>query len=191
MISGKPVDTQGVLPYPKNIPCKDLMDYVSVFRDEYLTPEDLVDFANALNTFQELVGRDQCWCVKEANHPLLKSFTATHPYRPQFKGRDARVLSLALVDQFHSEEKPVIVRSHACKSFHCIHPGHMFYGTKADVQLEIQRRRGLKVSLKIINEIRLKRETDPESWTYSSLSAHYKLPLQTIGRICRREIYDF
>lgn len=167
------------------------MNYVSVFRDEYLTPADIIAFASAMQAFQGLVGVKECWCVKKANHPMLSSFTVTHSSRPQFKGRDARVLSLALVDQFYSEEKPILLRRHVCTSVYCINPGHLFYGTKSDVQLETQRRRGLKVSLKIINEIRSKRENDPENWTYPSLAKHYKLPLQTIARICRREIYDF
>lgn len=167
------------------------MDYITVFQDDYLSFEDLLAFANALNTFQELVGKEACWCIKEADHPVLKSFTATHPNRPQFKGRDARVLALALIDQFYDDAKPIIVRRHICKSSYCINPGHYFYGTKPDVQLELQRRRGLKLSLKLINEIRSKRDHDPKSWSYARLAEDYKLPIQTVGRICRREIYDF
>ena len=167
------------------------MDYVSVFRDEYLTTEDMIAFANAMHAFQELVGVKDCWCIKKANHPLFKSFTVTHPARPQFKGRDARVLALALVDRFYSEENPILLRRHVCQSKYCINPSHLFYGTKSDVQMETQRRRGLKVSPNVITEIRRKREADPANWTYSNLSTHYNLPLQTIGRICRKEIYDF
>lgn len=172
-------------------PATPALDYISVFREEYLTPEDIIAFANGLNVFQELMGKEACWCVKEADHPVLKSFTVSHASRPQFKGRDARVLSLALVDQFYDDYAPILVRKHVCKSSHCVNPHHYFYGTRLDVQLEQQRRRGLKVSLKVINEIRHKRELDPKAWSYDRLSKHYKLPLQTVGRICRREIYDF
>ena len=41
------------------------MDYVSVFRDEYLTTEDMIAFANAMHAFQELVGVKDCWCIKK------------------------------------------------------------------------------------------------------------------------------
>lgn len=166
------------------------MDYVTIFRDEYLSTEDLLAFATALNVFQEVVGKESCWCVKAADYSVLESFTVTHPSRPQFKGRDARVLSLALVDQFYDDLKPVIVRRHVCKSIYCVNPNHYYYGTRADVRLEHQRRSGLKLSLKIIDEIKLKREEDPRRWTYAKLASLYRLPVHVVGRICRGQSYD-
>ena len=164
--------------------------YGQVFRDEYLTAEDLVTFATVLNLFNTQVGSKNCWCIKEANHPGLKNFTISHPSRPQYKGRDARILLLALVDEFWREEKPVIIRKSICNSIYCLNPNHYFYGTKADVQLERFKRSGHKLDTKIIEEIRNKREKNPKYWTYKELSKYYKLPYHTVSRICRRVIYD-
>ena len=167
------------------------MDYQTVFRDEYLAPVDLVSFAYSLNLFQELVGEEECWCIKDANHPALKNFACWHPSRPQFKGRDARLLSLAIVNQFSTTEKPLIVRKHSCKTKYCVNPTHYFYGTKMDVSLERQRRQGVKLSLKAIEEIRSTRDLDTNYWTYQRLSWKFKVPTQAVARICRRQTYDF
>lgn len=166
------------------------MDYASVFRDEYLNTQDLVTFVGVLHLFNTHLNQNQCWCIKEINHPAMKNFTASHPSQPRFKGRDARVLSLALTDQFYADEKPVIIRRHCCTSNHCINPGHYFYGTRSEVQMEKQKKNGIKMSLNLISEIRLKRQVDPRRWTYQALSRHYDLPRHTVSRICRRQSYD-
>ncbi len=166
------------------------MDYQTVFRDEYLTPVDLVAFAYGLNLFQELLGPKECWCVKKANHPALQHFTVSNKYRSSFKGRDARVLSLALVDQFRTDEKPVVVRKSACTSKYCVNPNHYFYGTRIDVGLQNQQRAGINLSLNLIDEIRSKRGSNTRFWTYRRLSWHFKVPEKIVARICRRESYD-
>ena len=172
------------------VPCKIRMDYQTVFRDEYLTPVDLVAFAYALNAFQELVGSTDCWCVKKANHPVLKHFTFSNRHRSSFKGRDARVLCLALVDQFRTDEKPIVVRKSCCTSKYCINPNHYFYGTRVDVGLQNQLRAGINLSLNLIDEIRAKRHSDTRYWSYRRLSWHFKVPEKIVARICRRESYD-
>lgn len=167
------------------------MDYETVFRDEYLSEEDLTSFAYSLNIFLTHAGEETCWCIKKTNHSALKHFSASHRTHPQFKGRDARILSLAILNQFHTEEKPIIVRKHTCQSIYCINPHHYFYGTRGNVQIERRRRSGLNIDLDVVNNVREKRELNPKIWTYRKLSWEFKLPEQTIARICKRQGYDF
>jgi len=166
------------------------MNYIDFFREEYLTPEDLLTFVQVLNLFQTSMPAGECWCIKSANHAALRSFNATHPHKARFKGRDAQALALSLVNQFYSDEKPVIVRRSNCHSFHCINPDHFFYGTHIDKQLQRQKRNGVSIDIEIIDEIRELRKTDQQTWTYKALSKKYKLPEHIIGRICRRQSYD-
>ena len=97
---------------------------------------------------------------------------------------------MALVDQFRTDEKPVIVRRSCCTSNYCINPNHYFYGTRTDVGLQNQLRAGINLSLNIIDEIRSKRSSDTRFWSYRRLSWHFKVPEKIVARICRRESYD-
>lgn len=165
------------------------MDYLQFFRDEYLTEQDLVAFATTLKLCQDGIGLSPCWCLKKLDHPGLKHFSTSHRFRPQFKGRDARLLALALVNQFMPEEGAVVVRKHTCQSQHCINPSHYYFGTLKDVKLEHAKRKGININPAIVTEIRSKRESDKTMWTYQKLGKLYKLPYHVIRRICTENAY--
>lgn len=173
-------------------PDKLCMDSKTVFLYEYLTDRDLVEFAYVLNLFLELSGEKECWCIQKTSHSALINFTASHRTQPQFKGRDARMLTLSIINQFQTDEKPVIVRRRECTSKYCINPLHYFYGTRSDVQLvRYNRTANSDLDHETIKSIRLKRQSNPRIWTYRKLSWEFKLSERTIAGICRRESYDF
>ena len=166
------------------------MDFWTVFRDEYLTAEDLVAFAFTLDLYDKTMAPGDCWCIKAVNHPVLKDFSFAHTTYPRFKGRNARILSLALADKFYTEEKPIIVRRSKCDSEFCINPAHCYYGTRVDVHMESRRKQGVNMSPILINEIKNRRTQDSKKWTYKALSSQYKLPVHVVRRICQGITYD-
>ena len=189
-VSQHPLTQQGFDPMVKARKFSPTLDYITFFRDEYLTHQDLISFASTLKLCQTEVGMSTCWCLKKMDHPGLEHFTVSHPSRPLFKGRDARPLALALVDQFNSRKKPVIVRRHTCKSPHCINPAHYFYGTAQDVKIQSAKRKGININKKVVDEIRSKRESNKSEWTYQKLGNHYKLPYHVVRRICLEGAYS-
>jgi hypothetical protein len=166
------------------------VDYFKFFRDEYLTGEDLLCFATSLRLCQTELGINSCWCIKQINHPFLKYFTTSHPSRPLFKGRDARLLSLALINQYAPDtESNLVVRYSFCRSQHCINPTHYFFGTVQDVWMQNAKRKGRDINPEIVESIKNQRESDKNEWTYDKLSKQYKLPYHVIRRICNEGAY--
>jgi len=165
------------------------LDYIEFFRNEYLTREDLISFATSLQYCQTELGITPCWCLRKLNSPALEHFTCSHPSRPLYKGRDARPLALALVNQFAPAEDALIIRKHLCGSVHCINPSHYLFGTREDVWIQSLQRKGQKLTLKTIEDIRTKRESDKTQWTYEKLGKHFKLPYHVIRRICTESSY--
>jgi hypothetical protein len=165
------------------------LDYIQFFKNEYLSTSDLIAFASVIKKCQDELGFATCWCLKRMDNPDLKYFSTSHKYRPVFKGRDARPLLLALVNQFAPEEAPAIVRKAACTSAHCLNPAHYFFGDLKDVKREQAKRKGKNITIEIVNEIQQKRSANPETWTYEKLGKHFKLPYHVIRRICTHNTY--
>jgi hypothetical protein len=167
------------------------LDYFTFFRDEYLTGEDLLSFATSLRLCQTELGITSCWCIKKINHPSLKYFTSSHPSRPLFKGKDARLLAMALADKYApADGANTVVRYSFCNSQHCINPTHYFFGTTQDVWMQNAKRKGREINPSIVESIKQQRATSKGEWTYEKLSKHYKLPYHVIRRICNEGAYS-
>jgi hypothetical protein len=163
------------------------MRFYDFFKEYGLGKDDLLMFANVLNEFQLAGGKDSCWCLKHNNFKKLKGFTTSHPSKPLYKGKDARLLVLALADQYQDESNLLVIRKHTCLSPHCINPGHYFFGTKQDVCFERGQRRGSVVTPELVTILR---SGHRENKTYASLARQYKLPYHVVRRICLHEVYD-
>lgn len=76
-----------------------------------------------------------------------------------------------------------MVRRHECTSVYCINPAHFYWGTKQDVCFERGWRKGSRVTVQLVEELRKKYETQNTSIT--SLAKSYKLPYHVVRSICR------
>jgi hypothetical protein len=176
---------------PKTVPYRvSTLDYLDFFREQYLTTDDLVAVVSALNLFQSGFGTNRCWCLKTINRSELKGFTTSHGSRPLYKGRDARMLTLAIAGQYQSETQPIIVRKHVCNSVYCINPNHYYFGTKREVCFERGQRKGSRISPELVTELRLKNTENRKTWSYAALARQYRLPYHVVRRICNHESYE-
>jgi hypothetical protein len=157
------------------------------FKENYLTEEDLLFFVSVLTRFESHLGTQSCWCLKTSNHSKLQGFTTSHSSRPLYKGRDARILVMAIVDQYQDASQPMVVRRHQCSSAHCLNPNHYYFGTKQDVCFERGQRKGSLVTPAIVKELRA---GFLENKTYAALARQYKIPYHIVRRICIHEAYD-
>ena len=196
----KPVDTTCFLPYAAHIPCQPLAmrlvgdtyatDFWSVFLLSGLARKDALYVAEAMAHFQAVAAPGQCWCVKSRKHLVLKGFEGGgNRLVPYYKGKNARFLVLALINQFATAEAPVAVRKAACKSQWCINPEHYYFGTRSDVKLEDNKRKGGNLSHELIAEIRQLKAKDPRKWTAAALARHYNMRYHVIRRICLGETF--
>ena len=163
------------------------MQLLDFFKENYLTEQDLLFFVGVLNRFQSQLGAEACWCLKTSNHSKLRGFTTSHSSRPLYKGRDARLLVMAAVDQYQDESQPVVVRRHQCRSAHCLNPNHYYFGSKTDVCFERGQRKGSLVTPAVVKELRA---AHLENKTYAALARQYKIPYHIVRRICAYEAYD-
>jgi hypothetical protein len=164
-------------------------DFWSVFTLSGLTRKDALAVAEAMQHFLAIAGPNQCWCVKSLKHPCLKGFACSNPRVPFYKGVNARLLTLALVDRFATAEAPVAVRKACCKSKWCINPDHYFFGTRVDVHLERNEAKRAGPTPDMIIEIRQLKEKDPKRWTAAAIARHYKMPYHVVRRICSGMTY--
>jgi len=166
-------------------------DFWSVFLLSGLTRKDALYVAEAMEHFQSIATPGQCWCIKSRKHPALNGFAGGGSFRiPYYKGKNARFLVLALVNQFATAEAPVAVRKAACKSLWCINPEHYYFGTRSDVKLEDNKRKGGGLSPELIAEIRELKAKDPTKWTAAAIARHYKMRYHVVLRICSGKTYS-
>lgn len=163
------------------------MDSVDFFYDHGLLSTDLLHFINILRKFDQLYGSDQCWCLKTVNKSIIKNFSTSHNSKPLFKGEDARLLALAIVDQYQEEDKPVVVRKGQCSSIYCINPTHYYFGSRKDVAFERNMRTGNAISPELVQELRAQCKNNR---SYSSIARQYNIPYNTVRRICTYESYE-
>jgi hypothetical protein len=162
------------------------MKVLDFFSQYYIVGEDAARFMTVLKLFDDRYGKEKCWCTKKINNPYhLEGFVLSHPNRPLYKRIDARVLTLALVGQYPDPNKPVIVRRGHCTSNHCINPNHYFYGTKRDVAIQRNIRKGSHLTQDLIDTIRAQWE---EKRSYASLAREFNLPYHTVRRACLNEL---
>lgn len=162
------------------------MKALDFFQENYIVGEDATRFMTVLKLFDDRYGKEKCWCVKKVNNPYhLEGFVLSHPNRPLYKRIDARVLVLALIDQYEDPNKPFIVRRGQCTSNHCINPNHYFYGTKRDISVQNNIRKGSNLTPDLIDTLRAQRE---EKRSYASLAREFNLPYHTVRRACLNEL---
>jgi hypothetical protein len=160
-----------------------------VFLFAELTPTDQVAFAKSFQLCQKVFGRSNCWCLKESNHPAFAGFAldTSHHKTIRYKGADARPLLLAMSGQFQPDESHVAIRKSICESPHCLNPWHYYWGTKAEVALEGQRKKKNGLTPEIIRALQ---EGRKEGKRVLDLSRQYKVPYHTARRICAGETYE-
>jgi len=161
---------------------------LALFNEHYLTSQELRQFLETLQRFEVTYGPKACWCLKTVTKAEVKGFSTGHSTKPFFKGIDARPLLLAVTNQYSTGEKPLVIRRHECESSHCVNPNHYYFGTKQDACFERGWRKGSRVTLKLVEELREKYETQNTSIT--SLAKSYKLPYHVVRSICRYLSYE-
>ena len=163
------------------------MTQENVFLYSGLTPYDQIIFAKAFQISLQLLGKEQCWCLKKNTHAIFQGFTTSKTNRLLYKNQDARSLILAMANKFATEEKTIIVRRSVCSSKHCLNPNHYYWGTRADVAYENAKRDNKGVNKKLITKLR---EENKKGMSSLKLSKTYKVPYHTVRRICNYEIYE-
>ena len=120
------------------------MREVAFFTESGLVASDLIVFAKAAQLFSRSKGRKSCWSLAASPRVMFSGFINSKRNHLHYRAQDARPLLLALLGQYPSAGKSVIVRRHTCTDPFCMNPSHYYYGTRADVMLENQQRKGLK-----------------------------------------------
>jgi hypothetical protein len=154
-----------------------------------LTPNDKITFVKAFQIALQLRGKDKCWCLKrrdQCNHTIFQGFTTSKKVHLSYRGRDARPLLLAMAGQEPDPLKPIIVRRSICESQYCLNPSHYYWGTRADVARENNERNKTGINNTLISRLRQESESGISSL---KLSKTYRLPYQTVRRICNYETY--
>jgi hypothetical protein len=106
----------------------------------------------------------------------------------RYKGADARPLILGMSGQFQPDETYVAIRKSVCKSPYCLNPEHYYWGTRADVMMQVQsKQKKKKISPEVIQALRTGRQ---EGQRVLDLSRKYKVPYHTARRICAGETYE-
>lgn len=187
---------------------------------EGLAKEDAGTVARIFKMFLDNLGFDYCWSVKDLNHAAFKNFSTPVSSHTRYKGCDARLLFLALVDIFppmQTVEVPgggsitvpegtvlegpegtviapsgntVLVRKDVCRSRHCLNPSHYYFGSRGDVAVELNKRSKNKLTTELRKEIKQLNEEDNKKWSYSALAKHYQIPYYTVRRLCVGATYS-
>ena len=158
------------------------------FKEHTLTSTDLLFITKILSKMSSNLGKDDCWVAPVEGKQKIDGFYSWGPARVKYKGADARVLVMAIVDQYRDETQPVLVRKGGCIENHCINPHHFYYGTKRDVCFENNQRNGRPITPSLIRELRSKHETEKFSFTY--IAKTYNLPYHLVRRICNYVTYE-
>ena len=163
------------------------MDEKTTFLYQDLTPYDQVIFAKAMQISLQLLGKDQCWCLKKNNHAIFQGFTTNKANRLFYRGRDARPLLLSIAGCDPIDAESVIVRKSTCNSKFCLNPSHYYWGTRSDVAYENSQRRNNGVNTTLITKLRKKNASGISSLKLSKI---YKIPYHVVRRICNYETYE-
>jgi hypothetical protein len=164
------------------------MDLATLFRDADLLAEDKIAFAKSIEVCLRLFGRDKCWRMNSARHRAFAGFSTNQPQTLRYKGADARPLILGMSGQFQPDETYVAIRKSVCKSPYCLNPEHYYWGTRADVMMQVQsKQKKKKISPEVIQALRTGRQ---EGQRVLDLSRKYKVPYHTARRICAGETYE-
>ena len=163
------------------------MDKENAFLYQDLTPYDQVIFAKAIQISLQLMGKENCWCLKRNNHAIFQGFTTNKANRLFYKGRDARPLLLSIAGCNPPSSESVIVRKAICTSKYCLNPSHYYWGTRSDVAYENSQRRNNGINTSLITKLRQEKELGTSSL---KLSKTYRIPYHIVRRICNYETYE-
>lgn len=130
------------------------MEASQLFSDAGLSATDLITLVKAVQVFSHRLGRGSCWSVTENRASLFSGFSASKRDYLHYKALDARPLLLSLISQFAEPEKNVIVRRHTCSEKFCVNPSHYYFGTRADVMLEAELRKGKQLDPALVQSIK-------------------------------------
>ena len=84
----------------------------------------------------------------------------------------------------------VLVRKAVCRSRHCLNPSHYYFGTRADVAVELNARNKNKLTTELRKEIKNLYAQDSKKWNYTALAKHYQIPYHTVRRLCMGATYN-
>ena len=163
-----------------------MSDELDPFLEAGLTPYDQIAFAQSFQIATQLLGRDNCWCLKKCNHSIFQGFT-TSKNRLMYKGREAKPLTLAMIGSNYEPQKPIVVTRAICKSKYCLNPSHSYWGTRTDVAYEKAKRKKTRINYSLITKLKQEKSKGVSSL---KLSKTYKIPYQTVRRICSNETYE-
>ena len=196
------------------------LDFLNFYRLEGLTKEDAGIVASVFKMFLKNLGFEYCWSVKDLNHAAFKNFSTPVSSHTRYKGCDARLLFLALVDTFPPMQtvevrgggsltipegtvlegpegtviapggSTILVRKDTCRSRHCLNPSHYYFGSRADVAVELNKRNKNKLTTELRIEIKKLNEQDSKKWSYSALARQYQIPYHTVRRLCVGATYN-
>ena len=93
------------------------MREVAFFAESGLVASDLIVFAKAAQLFSRSKGRKSCWSLAETRHVLRLHQQQAQP--PALQGTGRQTSLLALLGQYPSAGKSVIVRRHICTDPFC------------------------------------------------------------------------
>ena len=162
------------------------METLEFFRENGLIAPDVVVFAKAFQVFMRFVGKDACWDLKKSRHRIFSGFINSKRNHLFYRTKDARPFLLAMIGQFPEPGKTVIVRKHTCDCKYCLNPTHYYYGTKADVRLETNQRKGDALTPELIEKIR---QAD-KSLTSKAISRRFDVSYQRVRKIRIGETFD-
>lgn len=170
------------------------MDPIRIFRDYDLTELDAVAFAKAFQVCSTAVGWNECWDLssRALAHPIFNGFNTSNKQKLLYRSRDAQPLLLALSGRYFQDARPIIVRRHCCTSRYCLNPLHFYYGTRADVTLETNKRKNTTkprtniVTPEVIDGIMMAKIAGN---SILKISRRFRIPYHTVRRIYSGETY--
>ena len=151
-----------------------------------LTPYDRLVFAKTIQVGLESFGANQCWDAGQYANSIFEGFNTSKKTHLIYKNFDARPLILAISGRERPDEEAVVVRKSICTSPHCLNPCHYYWGGRQDVAFENAQRKK-KLNINVIKRLRTAYESGLSSRRISKI---YKLPYQTVRRICTGETYE-
>ena len=151
-----------------------------------LTPYDRLVFAKAIQVGLESFGSDKCWDAGEYANSIFQGFNTSKKTHLIYKNFDARPLILAISGRERPDQEAVVVRKSICNSPYCLNPCHYYWGGRQDVAFENAQRKK-KLNIDVIKRLRAGYES---GLSCTRISKIYKLPYQTVRRICSGETYE-
>ena len=156
------------------------------FKYAGLTPYDHLVFAKTIQIGLENFGANRCWDASEYANSIFEGFNTSKKTHLIYKNADARPLILAISGRERTDDEAVVVRKACCSSPHCLNPCHYYWGGRQDVAFE-KAQKNKKLSIDVIKRLRVGYES---GLSCRRISRIYKLPYQTVRRICSGETYE-